>query len=160
MVFCSPNSLNWEEHYNLIISKSYRQLSLLRRTITIPNAHARKNLYLSLVRLQLTFCSPVWRPSLIKHFEPLERVQCQATKFILSNYMLDYKSRLVQLNFFPLMYWYERFLVKFLKNPETRLNISEYVVFSSTKKRSASYFKLTCHCSRTNLSRHFYFNRI
>ena len=64
------------------------------------------------------------------------------------------------IEFFPLMYWYELFLVKFLRNPETRLNISENVVFSSTKTRSASYFKLTCHCSGTNLSWHFYFNRV
>ena len=28
------NSLNWEDHYNLIISGAYRQLSLLRRTFT------------------------------------------------------------------------------------------------------------------------------
>jgi len=35
------------------------------------------------------------------------------------------------------MYWYELFPVKFLKNSETRLNISEYVEFSSTKTRSA-----------------------
>ena len=80
--------------------KSLQTTQFLRRTFTIPNADARKNLYLSLLRSQLTFCSPVWRPSLIKHVELLERVQRRATKFILSNYMLDYKSRLVQLNFF------------------------------------------------------------
>jgi len=121
MVFCLPNSLNWEEHYNLIISKAYRQLSLLWRTFTIPNAHARKNLYLSLVRSQLTFCSPVWRPSLIKHVELLERVQHRATKFILSNYMLDYKSRLVQLNFFHSCTGTNCFQLSFLKTPKPDL---------------------------------------
>ena len=78
----------------------------------------------------------------------------------LSNYELDYNSRLAHLNLFPLMFWYEitdiMFLVKCLKNPKTRLNVSEHVVFSLIK----TYFKLTCHRSRTNLSRHFYFNRV
>ena len=61
------NTLNWEEHYNLMTSRAYRQLGMLRRTFTLCNVTARKTLYLSLVRSQLTYCSQVWRPSLIKH---------------------------------------------------------------------------------------------
>jgi len=114
-----------------------------------------------LVRSQLTslvYGDPVWSnmSSYWKEYNVEQpTLSCPTTK-------LDYKSRLVQLNLFPLMYWYEltdiMFLVKCLKNPKARLNISEYVVFSSTKIRPASYFKLTCYYSRTNLSRHFYFN--
>ncbi len=92
------NTLNWDEHYNLMTSRAYRQLGMLRRTFTLHNSSSRKNLYLSLVRSQLTYCSQVWRPSLIKHIELLERVQCRATKFILNDYELDYKSRLERLH--------------------------------------------------------------
>ena len=73
--------------------------------------------------------SPVWRPNLIKHIELLETVQRCATKFILNNFELDYKSRLVHLNLLQLMFWFELadilFLVKCYKNPDTRMKISE-----------------------------------
>ena len=36
------NTLNWVEHYNLMTSKAYRQLGLLRRTFSSPNISARK----------------------------------------------------------------------------------------------------------------------
>ena len=48
-----------------------------------------------LIRSQLTYCSQVWRPHLLKHIMSLERVQCRATKFILNDFSSDYKSRLV-----------------------------------------------------------------
>ena len=69
------NTLNWAEHYNLMTSRAYSQLGLLRRTFSSPNIPARKKLYLLLIRSKLTYCSPVWRPSLIKHIELLETVQ-------------------------------------------------------------------------------------
>ena len=103
--------------------------------------------------------------SLIKHIELLETVQRRATKFILNNFELDYKSRLVHLNLLPLMLWYEladiMLLVKCIKNPDSRLKISKYITCSTTNARSASFLKLShYHHSRTNLSRHFYFNRV
>ena len=73
-------------------SRAYRQLGLLRRTFSSPNISSRKKLYLSLIRSKLNYCSPVWRLSLIKHIELLETVQRRATKFILNNFELDYKS--------------------------------------------------------------------
>ena len=137
---------------------------MLRRSFTSTSTAAKNKLYLSLVRSQLTYCSHVWRPSQIKHIKLLESVQRRATKFIMNNYELDYKSRLVSLNLLPLMFWYEladiMFLVNCFKNPDNRLNIFEYMAFSSTKTRSSSHLKLTRHQSRTNLSRHFYLNRV
>ena len=93
--------------------------------------------------------------SLIKHIELLETVQRRTTKFILNNFELDYKSRLVHLNLLPLMLWYElagiMFLVKCIKNPDSRLKISKYITFSTTNARSASFLKLShYHHSRTN----------
>ena len=145
------NTLNWVEHYNLMTSRAYRQLGLLRRTFSSPNISARKKLYLSLIRSKLTYCSPIWRPSLIKHIELLETVQRRATKFILNNFELDYKSRLVHLNLLPLMLWYEladiMLLVKCIKNPDSRLKISKYITFSTTNTRSASFLKLSHYIS-------------
>ena len=156
--------LTWEEHYNYISSRAYKQLGLLKRTFPTVHVSAKKNLYLSLVRSQLTYCSPVWRPQLLKHISFLEKVQRRSTKYILNDFESDYKSRLISLNLFPLMYWIEladiMLLVTLLKYPDNRLNILEHISFSSTKTRSSTHLKLKQHRSRTNLSRHFYFSRI
>ena len=90
------SNLQWTMHYKSIISKAYKMFHLLRRTFNCPLAPARKHLYLALVRSYLVYCSPLWRPYLIKDIENFERLQRRATKFILNNYHLDYKSRLSQ----------------------------------------------------------------
>ena len=78
--------LYWDSHYSKITSKAYKILYLLRCTFSLPSATARKHLYLMLVGSQLTYCSPLWRPYLIKHIIQLERIQRRATKFILNDY--------------------------------------------------------------------------
>ena len=88
-------------------ARAYKQLGLLKRTFPTVHVSAKKNLYLSLVRSQLTYCSPVWRPQLLKHISFLEKVQRRSTKYILNDFESDYKSRLISLNLFPLMYWIE-----------------------------------------------------
>ena len=59
----------------------------------------------------------------------LERVQCCATKFILNNYTMDYKTRLTHLKLLPLMYVLELedviFLIKSLNTPTNSFNVSD-----------------------------------
>lgn len=78
-------------------------------------------------------CSPIWRPRFIKDILLLERIQRQATKFILLDYTSDYKLRLPRLNLLPLMHHYEYsdilFFLKSPKHPPTNFNILEYVSF-------------------------------
>ena len=66
---------------------------------------SKKTLYLSLVRSQLIYCSPLWHPYLICDISSLERIQRRATKFILNDNVSDYKTHLVKLNILPLMYY-------------------------------------------------------
>ena len=127
-------SLNWSNHYDHICCKVYRVLSLLRCSFSSTNSiFTKKKLYISLVRSQLTYCSQIWRPALIKDIKKLEKPQRRATKFILGYHLsgLDYKDRLIQLNLLPLMYFFEladiMFLVNSLKNPSDRFNILNYV---------------------------------
>ena len=54
--------LHWTEHYKIIIAKAYQTLRLLRRTFNINSIAAKKQLYISLVRSQLLYCSQLWRP--------------------------------------------------------------------------------------------------
>lgn len=92
------SDLSWSNHYKSITSKAYRSLNLIRRTFGhSPSITARKKLYISLVRSQITYCSPLWRPHLIKDIHSLETIQRRATKFILNDYSSDssdYRSRL------------------------------------------------------------------
>ena len=82
---------------------------------------AKKLLFLSLVLPKLTYCSPIWRPNLIKDILLLESVQERATKFILNYYSSDYKTRLTSLELLLLMYCLElndiMFLSHLLKTP-------------------------------------------
>ena len=61
---------------------------------TIPKS-VKVKLYTTLVRAQVLYCSPVWRPYLIKDIKKLEQLQRQATKYVLSDYTSDYKTRLI-----------------------------------------------------------------
>ena len=77
------DNLCWDHHHKSILSKAYKTLYLLRRTFhNVHCSQAKKVLYLSLVRSQLLYCSPVWRPHLIKDIVSIENVQRRATKFI------------------------------------------------------------------------------
>jgi len=156
--------LQWSEHHNKLVSRAYRTLHLLRRTFSTPAVSAKKLLYISLVRSQLTYCSQLWRPHLIKDILTLERVQRHATKHILNDYVSSYKSRLTTLHLLPLMYIYElndiMFLIKSLKNPSPFFNIYNFVSFVSSSTRSSTSNKLLHHRTTSTLTQNFYFTRI
>jgi len=87
-----------------------------------------KAIYLTLVRSQLMYCTPIWHPYLLKDIQNIERIQRCATKFILTDYDSNYKTRLLTLKLLPLMYLFELqniiFTVKSLKSPTKGFNIS------------------------------------
>ena len=65
--------LTWRSHYQLISSRAYRMLGLLRRVSrSSALVSAKRSLYISLVRSQLLYCSPVWHPYLLKEIKCLE----------------------------------------------------------------------------------------
>ncbi len=82
--------LDWYNHYDLISGKAYGQLSLIRRTFSFSTSISTKlKLYLTLVRSQLSYCSQICRPVLMKDINALERIQRRATKFISSQKIFD-----------------------------------------------------------------------
>ena len=106
------DNLNWNIHYDAILSKAYRTLGLIRRSFssTIPISVKVKlysYIHHSLDLEYYVYCSPVWRPYLIKDIKKLEQLQHRATKYILSDYISDYKNRLIYLRLLPLMYIFE-----------------------------------------------------
>ena len=91
-------------------------------------------------------------------------IQRRATKYILSTGLANYKTRLIQTNLLPTMYWFEQqdilFMIKCFNKPPENFDIWNYMSFSKTTTRSSSTRKLTYKHVRTNMTRHFYFNRI
>ena len=151
------SDLLWTQHYNNITAKAYRQLGLIRRTFNSSiSVNAKKRLYISLVRSQLTYCSQIWRPQLIRDIKALGKVQRRATKFILNDFTSDYKTRLTRLGLLPLMYYFEyldiTFLLTCLKEPDSNFPIFNYIKFSSSNTRSSNCSKLVIHNAKSNLS--------
>ena len=126
-------NLNWTDHYKTITTKAYQILGLIRRTFRVNCIEAKKQLYISLVRSQIMYCSQICRPQLIRDITTLERVQRRATKFILNDYISPYNSRLQQLNLLPLMYIYEptdlMSLIKSLNTPTDNFDIKNFYLF-------------------------------
>ena len=112
------NTLSWRQHYDMITSKAYKSFGFLHRVFKYSHcAQDRKSLYISIVRANLLYCSPLWRPYLLKDIDSLERVQRRVTKFILSDYTSDYETRLKQPSILPLMHTYEIADIMFLSIP-------------------------------------------
>ena len=156
----------WSNHYNKISRKAYMALNLIKRILP-PHAstYLKRQLYLSLVRSHLTYCSQLWRPRLIKDIEALERIQRRATKYITGNNQIDYKSRLLSLHLMPLMRWLElqdvTFIVKCLQQPTANPEIASLVSFLSSNTRAGQTGnKLKVKLNKTTSSRHFYTSRI
>ena len=73
--------MTWDKHYEYIIARSYKILGLIRSTFSVSHySLAKAKLYTTLVRSQLTYCTQLWRPHLMKDILNIERVQRRATK--------------------------------------------------------------------------------
>ena len=161
------NDLSWSKHTTQITCNAYRILGLLRRSFSaISSTATKKRLYVSLVRSQLLYGSQIWKPALIKDIRSLEQIQRRATKFILNDNSLDYKSRLMKLHLLPLMMTLELqdilFFVRSLKQSGLQcssFNILQYISFSTNPTRSGSHRKLIQPIVKTTRHKNFYFNR-
>ena len=88
----------------------------------------------------------------------------RATKYIVNDVSMDYKSRLTKLRMLPLMYRLELYDIMFfasaLKKPDDHFNINNYFSFCSSNSQSQSFFKLKHYPVNNSLLRHSYFNRL
>jgi len=85
------NNLEWSPHQDYVLTKA----CLIHRTFSKSiSSSIKSKLYISLVRSQFMYCSPVWHPHLMKDITKIERLQRRATKYILQDYNSDYKTRL------------------------------------------------------------------
>ena len=162
------HDLYGSKHITQITCNAYRILGLLRRSFSaINNIITRKLLYISLVRSQLLYGSQIWKPALIKDIKSLEQIQRRATKFVLNDNSLDYKSRLMKLHLLPLIMTLELqdifFFVRSLKQSRLQcssFDILQYISFSTNPTRSGSHRKLIQPIVKTTRHKNFYFSRL
>ena len=160
------SDLSWSSHYSKICKNAYFSLHLIKRILPVTSSvRLKKQLYITIVRSHFSFCPQLWKPLYAKDFLNLERVQRRATKYLLNDFVSDYKTRLHQLHLLPLSLWLDlqdiMFLIKCLKGQgeDNNFNIFDYIQFSSGHTRSSGVKLMIKYC-RTTTYRHFYLNRI
>ena len=89
----------------MCINKANKHLGLLKRLLGYTcNFNIKLLGYTALVRPLLEFSSVVWSCINKKDILLIEGLQRKATKFLLNNFDIDYKTRLTSLNLLPLSY--------------------------------------------------------
>ena len=75
------SNLSWNRHITKLITKANSTLGLLRRTCPmLTNCDARRTLYLSLVKSQLSYATEIWSPYQSLNKISLEKLQRRATR--------------------------------------------------------------------------------
>ena len=94
----------------------------------------------------------------------LECLQRRATKFMIHNHDLDYKTILKLL---PVSLWLEAqdviFLIKLMVDPPNNFCLEDYISYVSSSTRVSSQYKLqrvNPSIPRINAMKHFFFNRV
>ena len=105
--------MSWSAHLKQITARAYKTLASYGGVSVLPSVLQQKNLYLSLVRSQLSYGSQIWRPHLIKDILELECIQRRATKYILDDFHSSYKCRLQSLKILLLMMQLELYDILF-----------------------------------------------
>ena len=96
------DDLKTASHCKECYSKANRMLGLINRTIVYKHPSVLLNLYKSLVRPHLDYCSSVWNPHYKKDKELLERVQHRFTRLFPNLKGLVYEDRLRRLGLWSL----------------------------------------------------------
>ena len=135
------------KHTNPLVS--YTGFSRTHTALT----EVRKSLYISLVWAKSFYYSPLWKPYLLKDIELLEGVQQRATKFILSDFSSDYRTRLTKIGILAtnarLWNCWHFIFYDSLKQSSNNFNILDHVAFTTGTTRSAG-IKLYPKTASTN----------
>ena len=125
--------MTWDKHYEYIIARAYKILGLIHRTFSVSHySLAKAKLYTTLVCSQLTYCTQLWRPYSMKDILNIERVQWHATKYVLNDYVSDYKTRLLKLKLLPPIFFELQdimFIVRSLKFPTNNFNMRLHLLW-------------------------------
>ena len=90
------------------VNKANQLVGMIRRTFTYLDKYSFKNLFVSIVRPHLEYCSVVYQPRLLKDKRAIENVLRRATKLVPGMKNLSYEQRLQQLNMPSMRYRFRR----------------------------------------------------
>ena len=162
------DELNWSKHIDSITSKARRLCWLIKRSVGYnASTRVKKQLYVSLVRSNVEYCSQIWSGTSHININKLERVQRSATRYILNYPDSDYRDRLIKLNLLPLAYRREvldvTFFYKILNNLY-HLNVKDFISFTYSNERltrsSNDPVYLCTQMCKTESGKKLFFNRI
>ena len=91
-------NLSWSQHITSVSAKASKSLGYLRRNLRHAPANVRKLAYLTLVRPQLEYASPIWSPHQKYLTDMLERIQNRASRFISNDYSHHSSVTQIKLN--------------------------------------------------------------
>jgi len=132
-------------------SKANRMLGMISRTIAYRHPTVLLNLYKSLVRPHVDYCSSVWNPYYVKDIELLERVQHRFTRLFSELRNLPYDDRLRQLGLWSLQKRRNRTdlieLFKLVKGfSSTPWNVFFHKSENNVTRGPRKLLKNLCHC--------------
>ena len=105
------SDLSWTPHINKIVTDARKMAAWVLGVFKDRSRQSMLQLYKSMVRCRLEYCSPVWSPSLLSDIQALEDVQRFFTKKIRECKDLDYHQRLKKLDLQSLQRRRERYCI-------------------------------------------------
>jgi hypothetical protein len=124
------DDLTWKKHIENCINRGNKRLGLVKRCLGFNCSTKTKLLsFVSLVRPLVEYNTVVWMPNNKKQLCKLESLQRRATKYILNNYSIGYKERLIQCNLLPLTLRRQYLDCVFIYNSINDLNVFKILNF-------------------------------
>lgn len=159
--------ISWNQHIHNIIVKANRVMGLIKRAVGYDAPrHVKLQLFATLVRSKLEYCTQVWGGISQVNMVKLERVQRSATRYILDYPDMCYRDRLCELNMLPLTYRRDISDIVFFHKCFYHgvINVTRFVNFTrnnTVHTRSLTDNSKLCipHC-RTEQNKVSYFRRI
>jgi ribonucleases P/MRP protein subunit RPP40 len=112
------SNLKWNMQTENVRKKGAKILGMLGRCFFKCKFHAKRMLYISLVRSVLSYGAPAWHPSTVTNCNFLERIQGRATRFILGHSRFskcdDSNTRLIKCNLPSVCDMWKSIDIKFL----------------------------------------------
>ena len=157
------SNLKVADHCHYACNKANKMLGLRKRTIKHRNISVMVQLYKSLVRPHMEYCSPVWSPYYNKDKVMLESVQHRFTRLFSELRAMSYEDRLETLRLWSLEERRNRQdLIEVYKMMHGHTDVPVSTFFditadSCTRGHSMKMVKRHCH---TDLRLYFFSNRV
>ena len=138
-------------------------LGMINRTIENKNSNIMLNLYKSLVRPHMEYCTAVWSPYYVKDKELIEKIQHRFTKMIIEVKHLSYADRLKKLGLWSLEERRNRSdLIEVYKmlHGSTSISYKNFFEIASDKRTRGHSMTLVKHRFETKIRQQFFSERV